>query len=167
MPDPATTATIFSKLVRTHKYEVRLFKENNAVGRDCKKVTSQLIPCKYYKSISIRIIGFVKVTCLHILTHFIAKYAELEDYDTQEIDRRMKETISGETIFEEFIDEIEWNKEAVALNNPYTPAQIFSMAFSNIGKCGLYQDVLREWSLKPRIDKTWSNFKAHFAQAFQ
>ena len=36
----------------------------------------------------------------------------------------MKESISGETIFEEFIEKIEWNKEAVAVQNLYTPAQI-------------------------------------------
>ena len=34
-------------------------------------------------------------------------------------------------------------------------------------KCGLYQDDCREWSRKTRSDKTWSNFKAHFARAFK
>ena len=75
----------------------------------------------------------------------------------------MKEPISGETVFEEFIKHIEWNQEAVAVHNPYTPAQIVYMAFANINKCGLYQDGCREWSRKPRLDKTWSNFKVHFA----
>ena len=41
------------------------------------------------------------------------------------------------------------------------------MAYANIEKCGLYQDDCREWSRKPRLDKTWSNFKAHFAPAFK
>ena len=79
----------------------------------------------------------------------------------------MKEPISGETIFEEFIKHIEWNQEAVAVHNPYTPAQIVYMAFANINKCGLYQDGCREWSRKPRLDKTWSNFKTHFKRAFK
>ena len=79
----------------------------------------------------------------------------------------MKELISGETIFEEFIEQIEWNQEAVAVKNQYTPAQIVSMAFANIKKCGLYQDDFREWSRKQRLNKTWSNFKAHFARSFK
>ena len=79
------------------------------VDRACKKFISQLIPEKYYKSLSSRIIGFEKVTCLQILTHLITEYTELEDGDIQEIYRRMKEPISGETIFEEFIEKIEWN----------------------------------------------------------
>ena len=167
IPDPAPTAAFFSKLVRTHKHEVRLFNRYHTVDRACKRVVSQLIPEKYYKSLSSRIIGFEKVICLQLLTRLITKYAELEDDDIQGIDQRMKEPISGETIFKEFIEQIEWNQEAVAVQNPYTPAQIFSMAYANIEKCGLYQYDCREWSRKPRIEKTWSNFKSHFARAFK
>ena len=79
----------------------------------------------------------------------------------------MKEPISGETLFEEFIEKIEWNQEAVAVKNMYTLAQTGSMAYRNIEKCGLYQDDCREWSQKQSLYKTWSNFKAHFAQAFK
>ena len=41
------------------------------------------------------------------------------------------------------------------------------MAYTNIKKCGLYQDDCREWSQKPRLDKIWSNFKANFNQALK
>ena len=62
MPDPAPTAAILSKLVSTHKHEVRLFNKYHAVDRVCKKVVSELIPQKFYKSLSSRIIGYTKVT---------------------------------------------------------------------------------------------------------
>ena len=87
-----------------------------------------------------RIIGFKKVTSLEILTHLISEYAELEEEDIQEIDQKIKEPIPSETLFEEFVEQIEWNQEAVAVQNPHSPAQIFSMAYANIDKCGLYQD---------------------------
>ena len=79
----------------------------------------------------------------------------------------MKEPISGETLFEKFVKQIEWNQEAVAVKNPYSPAQIISMAYADIEKCGLYQDNIRDWSRKTQSEKTWGNFKAHFAQAFK
>ena len=44
MPDPAPTATILSKLVWTHKQEVRLVNEYLAVDRARKKVIYKLIP---------------------------------------------------------------------------------------------------------------------------
>ena len=41
------------------------------------------------------------------------------------------------------------------------------MAYANTEKCGLYQDDFWEWYRKPRLEKTWINFKAHFARAFK
>ena len=82
-PNPIPTATIFSELIRTHKHEVCLFNEYHEVDRECKKVISKFTPEKYYKSLSVRNIGFAKVTSLQILTHLITKYAELEDDEIQ------------------------------------------------------------------------------------
>ena len=73
MPNPEPMAVILSELVRTHNHEVCLFNEYHAVDQACKKVISLLILDKYYKSLSSRIIGFAKVTCLQILTHLITK----------------------------------------------------------------------------------------------
>ena len=88
------------------------------------------------------------------MLHLISEYAELEEEDIQEIERKIKEPISGETLFEEFVKQIEWNQEAVAVENPYSLAQIVSMAYADIDKCGLYQDDCRDWSRKPRSKKT-------------
>ena len=44
MPDPAPTAMILSKLIRTHKHEVFLFNIYHVVDRACKKAISRLIP---------------------------------------------------------------------------------------------------------------------------
>ena len=40
----------------------------------CKKVISKLILEKLYKSLSIRIVGFAKVTSLVIINHLITKF---------------------------------------------------------------------------------------------
>ena len=45
----------------------------------------------------------------------ISEYAELKEEDIQKIDRKIKEPISVETMFEEFVEQIEWNQEAVAV----------------------------------------------------
>ena len=92
----------------------------------------------------------MKVTSLDILTHLISEYADLEEEDIQEIDRKIKEPIFGETLFEEFVKQIEWNQEAVAVHNTYCLAHIVSMSYANIDKCGLYQDDYRDWSRKTR-----------------
>ena len=48
----------------------------------------------------------------------------------------MKQPITDETLFDEFVEKIEWNQEAVAMQNPYSPAQIVSMAYTNIKNAG-------------------------------
>ena len=106
MPNPDPTATILSELVRTHKHKVRLFNEYHAVDRACKKVIFNLIPENFYKFLMSRVIGFAKVTSLEILTHLISKYAEPEEEDIQEIDQIIKEPISCETLFEEFVEKL-------------------------------------------------------------
>ena len=73
MPDPAATAAILSEIFRTHKHQVCIFNEYHAVDCVCKKVISKLIPEKFYKSLSFRIIGFAKVASLKILTHLITE----------------------------------------------------------------------------------------------
>ena len=146
MPKPTPMAAILSELVRTHKHDVRLFNKYHALDRAFKKVISKLIPEKYYKPLSSCIIDFAKVTSLQLLTCLITKYAELEDEDVQDINQKMKEHISVENPFEDFVEQIEWNQESVAVKNSYTPAHIVSMVYANIEKCGLYQDDCRERS---------------------
>ena len=90
MPDPAPMAAILSELVRTYKHRVLLFNKYHAFDRAGKKIISKLIPENFYKSLSSRIIGSVKVTSLKILTHLISKYVELEEEDIQETDRKIK-----------------------------------------------------------------------------
>ena len=107
MPDPAPTAVILFKLVRTHKHQVCMFNEYHAVDRACKKVISKLILEKFYKSLLSRIIAFARVTSLGNLTYLITEKAELDEEVVQDIDRNMKEPISGKKLFEEFVEQIE------------------------------------------------------------
>ena len=66
--------------------------------------------CGLYQDDWSGIIGFAKVTSLEILRNLISEYAELEEEDIQEIDQKMKEPISGETLFKDFVEQIEWNQ---------------------------------------------------------
>ena len=79
----------------------------------------------------------------------------------------MKEPISGETIFEEFVEKNEWNQEAVAFQDPYTPAQIVSMTYANIKNLGYIKMIVENGPKNQGLEKTWSNFKAHFDRTFK
>ena len=60
--------------------------------------------------------------------------------------RKMKKLISGKTLFEDFVEKIEWNQEAVTVQNPYSPAQIVSIAYAKKRKMWAIAIRLPKWS---------------------
>ena len=63
--------------------------------------------------------------------------------------------------------QIEDAQEVVAIQNPYTAEQIISIAFTLVQQTGYYDQWCREWKRKATNDKTWNNFKLHFAREFK
>ena len=78
----------------------------------------------------------------------------------------MNQPITAETLFEDFVEQIEVSVDAVATQVLYTPEQIVSNAFTLVEKSGLYYNGSKECRHKLTIDKTWENFKDFFAREF-
>ena len=74
----------------------------------------------------------------------------------------MKIPISSETLFEEFVEQIETAVDVVATQVPYTRQQIVSIAFTVVENAGIYYDGFKEWRQKDTADKTWETFKTFF-----
>ena len=58
----------------------------------------------------------------------------LQDFEVQENDLRMKQPITAETIFEDFVEQIETTVDAVATQVPYTKEQIRKYCLHVSGK---------------------------------
>lgn len=159
IPSPVPTAAALIIIVWDHKNDLRVFNEYHALEKACKKVIQELIPENFYKLLTSHLINFTKVTCLTILTHLSTEYAKLDDDVIQKINKNTKKPITGETLFEECVEQIEWNQEAVSVHNPYTLKQIVSMVIDNIKKSCLYTEDCHDWGHKRLGDKTRANFK--------
>ena len=79
----------------------------------------------------------------------------------------MKHPITAETLFEEFVEQIETAVDVVATQVPYTRQQIVSIAFTSVENAGIYYDGVKEWRRKDTSDKTWEALKTFFAREFQ
>ena len=79
----------------------------------------------------------------------------------------MKKPILAETLFEEFVKQIETAVNAVATQVPYTRQQIVSIAFTMVENAGIYYDGVKEWRRKDTAEKTWEAFKKFFAREFR
>ena len=74
----------------------------------------------------------------------------------------MKNPISAETLFEEFVEKIETSVDAVATQVPYAKQQIVSIAFMMVENSEIYYNGVKEWRRKDTADKTWEAFKTFF-----
>ena len=79
----------------------------------------------------------------------------------------MKQAITAETLFEEFVEQIKTAVNAVATQVTYTRHQIVSIAFTTVENTGIYYDGVKEWRQKDTTDKTWEVFKTFFAREFR
>ena len=79
----------------------------------------------------------------------------------------MKQPITAETLFEEFVEQIETTVDAVATQVPYTRQQIVSIAFKMAENAGIYYDGVKEWRQKDTAEKIWEAFRTFFEREFR
>ena len=103
-----------------------------------------LVPEVYYCTLKKKYTAYAGVTCLTFLTRLHSEYGRLASQDIDDIDKRMKSQISGDTEFEAFVQQIENRQEAMALQTPYTDIQIVTIAENLIEKTGFYTMDCRE-----------------------
>ena len=84
----------------------------------------------YYESFKNKYTGYANITCFKILTHLCTTYGVLQDFEVQENELRMKQPIAAETLFEDFVKQIETSVDTVATQVPYTKEQIVSIALT-------------------------------------
>ena len=77
----------------------------------------------------------------------------------------MKHPITAETLFEEFVEQIETAVDVVATQVPYTRQQIVSIAFTSVENAGIYYDGVKECRRKDTADKTWDAIKKVFERS--
>ena len=79
----------------------------------------------------------------------------------------MKQPITAETLFEEFVKKIETAVDAVATQVPYTRQDIVTIAFKMVDNAGIYYYGVKKLHRKYTADKTWEAFKTFFAREFR
>ena len=125
---PTPAAAVISYLTQEHTENLHVWKTYTETDKACKQKHLSIVPQVYYHTLKKKYTAYAGVTCLTLLTHLRSKYGRLTIQDIDEIDKRMKSQISGETEFEAFVQQIEEGQEAVALQNPHTNIQIVTIS---------------------------------------
>ena len=146
---------------------MRVFNKYYSVDKACKKVLFTLTPEAYFRSFKNKYTGYANVKYLDIISHLWTTYGVLQDFEVQENNVRIKQPISVETLFEEFVEQIKTAVNAVATQVPYTRQQIVIIAFTVVENSRIYYNGVKEWRRKDTADKTWEDFRTFFAREFR
>jgi hypothetical protein len=67
-----------------------------------------------------------------------------------------------EMLYEQIEDAMQLATDA---NAPYNENQVLANALNLVQRTKLYRHSCHDWQRQPNVDKTWQNFKTHFAEA--
>ena len=143
LAESAPAAAFIGTLTCKHKEDICVFNEYHSVEKACLKVLFTLVPEAYFRSFKNKYTGYANVTCLDILTHLWTTYGVLQDFEVQENDLRMKHPITAETLFEDFVEQVETAVDAVATQVPYIREHVVIISFTSVENAGIYYDGVK------------------------
>eukprot|EP00957_Ditylum_brightwellii_P032723 2480283-Ditylum_brightwellii.AAC.1 len=104
---------------------------------------------------------------MDILQHLYATYGQIMPSKLEENDRVMKKDFNLTLPIEHLAEQIESVVTVVGnTNQPYTAAQVLSIAYNLVFKTGFYKGACKDLQNKPDADKTWPNFERYFVAAY-
>jgi hypothetical protein len=122
----------------------------------------------YIEILNDDLVGFANTTFRDMLDHLFLSYGSITAVDTEKKFENMCKSWDPqqlvETLFKQIQDCVEF---AEASGVAIGAAQKLSSAYSKIFKSGKFNSACRRWEGKLEADKTWNNFKIHFAAAYR
>jgi hypothetical protein len=161
----ATAAQIANNRDR-YTDRLRVYRICNNVQNALKQQLLGAIDDMYVRTLRNTHTGYAGVSVLQILDHLYRTYGRLTPMAMTDNDKSFRAAYNPAEPFEMLIQQIEEAQIfASAGGQAYSPAQIVSNAYTIIFNTGMFIEACREWRRRPEPEKTWPNFKAHFAQA--
>lgn len=160
-----TDAAKVGELVRRHQVRVRDFQVYHDTDKALVRAIIAATPSTYIDALSDPELGFAQVTALDLLTHLHTTYGTITSTDRDTYHARLHAPWTPPTPIESLFKQLEDGKRMAALaKEPIADSQLVRIGQTLIFKTGLFPDGCRDWRLKPDADRTWDQFKLHFAR---
>ena len=106
IPTPEPASVVIAYFTSENTENLRTSRTYTDTDKACKQNLLGLVPEVYYRTLKKKYTVYAGITCLTLLTHLHSKYRRLTSQDIDDIDKRMKISITGETEFENFVQHI-------------------------------------------------------------
>jgi hypothetical protein len=153
-----------------HRWEeaTTVFKTYNTVQSALKKHIITVVEPMYIEIFNDDLVGFANTTSRDMLDHLFLSYGSITAVDIEQNFENMRNAWDPqqpvETLFKQIQDCVDFTE---AGGVKIGAAQKLSSAYSKIFKSGKFNSACCRWDEKNEADKTWNNFKIHFAAAYR
>ena len=160
------TQPIIAQISATHKEALRVWRKQQTVIKCIKNQLTNAFEDKYFDEINDLHVGFNNVTMQDMLAYLYDRFGKISSLELEEGEKTFSEPFDATAPFGSFVKKIEETMDlAEAGGCPYTQEQLVSKSFNCILKAQtLPNTAIREWKRAAQTDKTWTNFKNHFAR---
>jgi len=142
----------------------RIFLNHHNMDLALKALIIEAVDSVYLEEKRDRYTGFLAVTARDIMNHLLQRYGKITASDLMANKRKMDEPFDPSVPIDVYFKRIdECVQYATDAETAYTSEQILQTAYYAISSSNLYLDACKEWRRKPQGEKTWGNFKTHFA----
>jgi hypothetical protein len=153
-----------------HRWEeaTTAFKTYNTVQSSLKKQIITVVEPMYIKILNDDLVGFANTTSRYMIDHLFLSYVSITAVDIEQNFENMREAWDPqqpvETLFKQIQDCVDFAETGgVTIGAVHK----LSSAYSKIFRLGKFNSACRRWDGKIEADKTWNNFKIHFAAAYR
>jgi hypothetical protein len=113
-------------------------------------------------------VGFANISARELLDHLFMNYAKITAVNLENKFEQMRRAWDPqqpvESLFKEIQDCADYSEAGgILIGHP----QRINVGYANIFVTGHFVSTCHRWNEKPKIEKTWSQFKAHFAAVHQ
>ena len=148
----------------THKEQLRLYREQQTLIKALKKQCTTALPPKFLEELCDPHTGFNNKSMREILDYLFENFGEVSEGDVEKLEQVFTAPFDPLEPFGNYVKTIEEAmRSAEAAGCPHAPKQVVTKACNQIHKEGALTLGCREWKRKPISERTWPNFKQHFA----
>jgi hypothetical protein len=144
------------------------FKTYNTAQSALKKQIIMVVEPMYIEILNDDLAGFANTTSRDMLDHLFLSYGSITDVDIEQNFEKMRKACDPqqpvETLFKKIKDCVDFAEDGGVTIGA---AQKLSSAYSKIFKSGKFNSDCCRWDEKVEAEKTWNNFKIHFAAAYR
>jgi hypothetical protein len=138
----------------------------NNVQQALKKQIITVFEPMYLEIINEYMVRFANITSREMLDHLFMTYGNITAVDLENNFEQMHRAWDThqpiESLFKHIQDCTDYSEAGgVIIGHPHQ----INVVYANMLSTGHFMSACRRWNEKPNIEKTWSQFKAHFAAA--